>query len=134
MNLAGLVLASNDRYFLAAWTPLAVVGTYGFGLRLAQALSDFVVRPLVAVVPTLHRADDAADAATQRQILAALWPTLAAGGKLLYATCSVFPEENGEQIARFVASQAQATLLAEEQLLPQGDHDGFYYALLQKAR
>ena len=68
----------------------------------------------------------------QRQILEALWSTLLPGGKLLYATCSVFPEENGQQVAAFVAARPQAVLLAEEQLLPQGDHDGFYYALLQK--
>ncbi len=80
-----------------------------------------------------READIAGFARTQRQILDALWPTLAPGGKLLYATCSVFPQENGELVARFVASATQATLLAEERLLPQGDHDGFYYALLQKA-
>jgi 16S rRNA (cytosine967-C5)-methyltransferase len=78
--------------------------------------------------------DIAGFARTQRQILGALWPTLAAGGKLLYATCSVFPEENGEQVAAFAKNTAGALLLAEEQLLPQGDHDGFYYALLQKTR
>nr|WP_238998984.1 16S rRNA (cytosine(967)-C(5))-methyltransferase RsmB [Azospira restricta] len=83
----------------------------------------------------LRREDDIAGfAATQRQILGALWPTLAPGGKLLYATCSVFPEENQEQVAGFLAAEARAELVAEEQLLPQGDHDGFYYALLQKAR
>lgn len=82
----------------------------------------------------LRREEDVAGfAQTQRQILGALWPTLAPGGKLLYVTCSVFPEENGAQIAAFVAAQAQAQLVVEEQLLPQGDHDGFYYALLQKA-
>lgn len=81
----------------------------------------------------LRREDDIARfARMQREILTALWPTLAAGGKLLYATCSVFPEENREQLAAFLASVPQASLLAEEQLLPQGDHDGFYYALLQK--
>ncbi|MDQ5942708.1 MAG: rRNA (cytosine967-C5)-methyltransferase [Pseudomonadota bacterium] len=68
----------------------------------------------------------------QRQILEALWPTLVPGGKLLYATCSVFPEENNRQVAAFVAARPEAALLFEEQLLPQEDHDGFYYALLQK--
>jgi len=72
-------------------------------------------------------------ARTQRRILDALWPALAPGGKLLYATCSVFPEENGKQIAAFLAAVPQAALLAEEQWLPQDEHDGFYYALLQKA-
>jgi 16S rRNA (cytosine967-C5)-methyltransferase len=80
-----------------------------------------------------READIAAFARTQRQILEALWPTLAPGGKLLYATCSVFPEENGDQVARFLAARNDATLLAEERLLPLADHDGFHYALLQKA-
>ncbi len=81
-----------------------------------------------------READIASFARTQRQILDALWPTLAAGGKLLYATCSVFPEENGGQVAGFIAAMPGAGLLGEAQLLPQADHDGFYYALLQKAR
>lgn len=81
----------------------------------------------------LRRETDIHDfAVIQRQILGALWPTLAPGGKLLYATCSVFPEENGEQMALFMASRPQAKLISEEQLLPQGEHDGFYYALVQK--
>lgn len=75
--------------------------------------------------------DIAGFARVQRQILEALWPTLAPGGKLLYATCSVFPEENGRQ-ATFAETKLQARKLVEEQWLPQADHDGFYYALLQK--
>lgn len=81
-----------------------------------------------------READIASFARTQRQILDALWPTLASGGKLLYATCSVFPEENRVQVAGFVAARPDVALLGETQLLPQEDHDGFYYALLQKAR
>jgi 16S rRNA (cytosine967-C5)-methyltransferase len=59
---------------------------------------------------------------------------------LLYATCSIFPEENAQQIKIFVARHADAILLAlppelgDGQLLPDDDHDGFYYALLQRAR
>jgi 16S rRNA (cytosine967-C5)-methyltransferase len=66
-------------------------------------------------------------------ILDALWPLLKPGGKLLYATCSVFPEENGGQIDAFLVRQPDAERLQEEQLLPLEEHDGFYYALLQKA-
>lgn len=86
----------------------------------------------------LRRESDIAQFATvQRQILEALWPCLAAGGKLLYATCSVFPEENRLQVAKFLKRHTDAQRLpiagAEDlQLLPQDDHDGFYYALLQK--
>jgi 16S rRNA (cytosine967-C5)-methyltransferase len=62
----------------------------------------------------------------------ALWPTLAAGGKLLYATCSIMPEENRQQVDAFLKRHGDAKLLKDEQLLPTSEHDGFYYALLVK--
>lgn len=71
-------------------------------------------------------------ARAQAALLLALWPLLKPGGKLLYATCSVFPEENHLQISAFNAAFPQARLLAEAQLLPGSTHDGFYYALLEK--
>ena len=84
-------------------------------------------------------ADVSGFAATQAGILDALWPLLAPGGKMLYCTCSVFPEENGEQVAAFVARHPDARRLPtggsnnELNFLPCADHDGFYYALLAKA-
>ncbi|GBG03201.1 ribosomal RNA small subunit methyltransferase B [Azospira sp. I13] len=86
----------------------------------------------------LRREGDIAQfARVQRQILEALWPTLAPGGRLLYATCSVFPEENSRQIDAFLGRHADAAALPidgqpEYQMLPGSDHDGFYYALLEK--
>jgi len=95
-----------------------------------------------------RESDVAAFAATQARILDALWPLLAAGGKLLYSTCSVFAEENERRVAGFLARHADAlreTLMfpAEAahdggQLLPSPEgavhnQDGFYYALLRKA-
>jgi 16S rRNA (cytosine967-C5)-methyltransferase len=73
----------------------------------------------------------------QANILRGLWSTLAKGGKLLYATCSIFQEENYRQIESFLTKTPDALLLAlpgleEGQLLPCDAHDGFYYALLQK--
>ncbi|WP_432468557.1 16S rRNA (cytosine(967)-C(5))-methyltransferase RsmB [Agarivorans sp. Z349TD_8] len=80
----------------------------------------------------------------QQQILTALWQHLKPGGVLLYATCSVLPEENYQQIAVFLQQTADAELLpinqnetAQQpgwQLLP-GDNnmDGFYYARLRKS-
>jgi 16S rRNA (cytosine967-C5)-methyltransferase len=89
----------------------------------------------------LRRPQDIAKFASQQAvILDALWQTLAPGGKLLYVTCSIFPEENAQQIKSFLARQADASLLAlppelgEGQLLPDDNHDGFYYALLQRAQ
>lgn len=83
-------------------------------------------------------ADVAAFARTQARILDALWPTLAPGGRMLYCTCSVFPEENGEQVRAFRARHPDARPLrtggaaAGWQLLPSERHDGFYYTLLGK--
>ena len=70
---------------------------------------------------------------TQAAILDTLWPLLKPGGSLLYATCSVFVEENSAQIDAFLVRQPDAQRVLEEQWLPQDSHDGFYYALLQKA-
>lgn len=83
----------------------------------------------------------------QARILDALWSTLAVGGQMLYATCSILPEENSEQIAAFLARHTDAKLCPLSvpsglvtvshgwQILP-GEHnmDGFYYALLEKQR
>ena len=88
----------------------------------------------------LRRPTDIAQfAASQRAILAALWRLLAPGGKLLYATCSLFHEENADVVTDFVASHPDAQCLpisdiSGGQLLPNADHDGFFYALLEKAR
>lgn len=86
----------------------------------------------------LRRETDIAQfARVQRQILEVLWPTLAVGGRLLYATCSVFPEENSQQVSAFLARHGDARRIGidgadELQLLPGSEHDGFYYALLEK--
>jgi len=81
----------------------------------------------------LRREDDIASfARTQSRILDALWQVVRPGGKLLYVTCSVFPTENGVQIARFLERQPEARRCHEEQLLPTADHDGFFYCLLEK--
>lgn len=88
----------------------------------------------------LRRDADIAQFATQQAcILAALWRCLEQGGKLLYVTCSVFAEENRQQIESFIASHDDARLLPlpglaaqDLQLLPDHEHDGFYYALLTK--
>jgi 16S rRNA (cytosine967-C5)-methyltransferase len=76
----------------------------------------------------------------QASILDALWQVLAPGGKLLYATCSVFPEENRAQVDAFLAREPRArsvplpALPPAGQLLPCREHDGFFYALLEKPR
>ena len=82
-------------------------------------------------------ADIGAFATSQQRILDALWRTLAPGGKILYCTCSIFPQENGEQVTAFVGRHDDAVRVdIDEQpellLTPDPEQDGFYYALLQK--
>lgn len=80
----------------------------------------------------------------QHDILSSLWSLLKPSGQLLYMTCSVLPEENHQQIERFIANTKDAYCLEfnhpnaidleyGKQTLP-GVHgmDGFYYALLGK--
>jgi 16S rRNA (cytosine967-C5)-methyltransferase len=94
-----------------------------------------------------RESDIAAFAAQQRRVLEAVWPCLARGGRLLYGTCSIFRAENSDRIAAFMAGHDDVLRLPllfpagfhdeEGQLLPSGagtehNHDGFFYALLQK--
>ncbi len=100
----------------------------------------------------LRRESDLASFARQQaHLLSTLWNCLADGGRLLYATCSVFRAENQDIIDKFLRMHADArpidlTALANSeervkaaalelqdgQLLPDDHHDGFYYALLEK--
>ena len=86
----------------------------------------------------LRRADDvAAFAVRQGAILDALWQVLGADGKLLYATCSVFPQENDAVIEAFLRRSPRATRLplpdgGAAQGRPDAERDGFYYALIRK--
>lgn len=88
----------------------------------------------------LRRSSDIESFARQQeQILDALWPLLARDGKLLYATCSIFARENQQVIEAFLSRHKDAhqiTIAARDmnngQLLPNDEHDGFFYALLQK--
>ncbi|TFH87008.1 16S rRNA (cytosine(967)-C(5))-methyltransferase RsmB [Billgrantia azerbaijanica] len=81
----------------------------------------------------------------QRRLLDNLWTLLRPGGSLVYATCSVLPEENSDQIRDFLARTPDARVTTPEdlswgrpagagrQLLPEPDaHDGFFYARLKK--
>ena len=80
----------------------------------------------------------------QQAMLAALWPLLRPGGRLLYATCSVLRRENEQVVAAFLAAWPEAreqptvadwgrALAHGRQIIPgEAGMDGFYYAVLVK--
>ncbi len=95
-----------------------------------------------------RESDIASFARAQHRLLEALWPLLAAGGLLLYATCSLFDAENDAQVRAFLERHADAQrepvafgaqiLHRGGQLLPSlpgavHNQDGFFYALLRKS-
>ena len=85
----------------------------------------------------LRRPHDARELATlSRKILENLWTMLKPGGKLLLATCSIWPEESERQAAALASLPDAVRLSAPGQLLPvygeQEDHDGLFYALFSK--
>lgn len=94
----------------------------------------------------LHRraSDIETLAAQQQRILAALWPLLAPGGKLVYVTCSLLRAENEAVIAAFLAGRDEAHVAPVSlpvgqaagigwQILPgDGDLDGMYYAVIER--
>lgn len=80
----------------------------------------------------------------QKKLLHKLWQLLAPGGKLIYATCSILPEENSEQIQSFVQTNADCKEVQIDkftsnskfglQILPgENNMDGFFYCILQKS-
>jgi len=96
-------------------------------------------------IKMLRRAEDIANLATiQAVLLKAMWPLLKPGGLLLYATCSILPDENNSIVSDFINEQSDANVVelkvnwgqvtpTGRQLFPvDGGHDGFYYALLRK--
>ncbi len=95
----------------------------------------------------LRRESDIAQlAALQQRLLKALWPLVRPGGRLLYCTCSLFLAEGSAQVQTFLANNTDAALMPSPgHLMPthhrkagavpdnaERDHDGFFYALLQK--
>lgn len=104
-----------------------------------------IVRRHVDIKWLRRESDIASFTQQQAAILPSLWQMLAKGGKLLYVTCSIFKEENQDQIDKFLSQHADAKQLPlldsqipeniqhrDGQLLPSDAHDGFFYAVLQK--
>ena len=134
LGLAGARVQAADCADLPAWWN----GT-GFERVLADlpCSASGVVRRHPDIKWLRRPADIATFATRQGEILDALWRVLAADGKLLYVTCSVFPEENEAVVRAFLERTPGAQRLAlaggaPAQLLPGPTHDGFFFAQLTK--
>jgi len=97
-------------------------------------------------IKLLRRAEDIGQLqALQKSILQAVWPLLAPGGQLLYATCSILKQENERQVQAFLAEHDDAIELpidadwgiagacGRQILTGESAMDGFYYARLSKS-
>lgn len=85
-------------------------------------------------IPHLRMAEDIEQLVDiQRKIVTNLWSRLKPGGKLLYVTCSIFPDEGEEQAQWLMQHLSGVTRqVAPGQILPSEFNDGFYYALFSK--
>lgn len=83
-------------------------------------------------------------AKTQQQLLETLWPLLAPGGRMVFATCSILRAEGRDVVAHFLERHPDATAVpcklpvgtpdgAGWRIAPGGDWDGFYYAVLTRS-
>ncbi len=69
----------------------------------------------------------------QEKLLKSIVPLLKPGGRMVYSTCSIHPEENSRQIERFLSTCSDMSLKKEKQILPDTTRqgDGFYAAILE---
>ena len=98
--------------------------------------------PDVKVIRT--KADIAQFATLQLRLLTSVWPHLKIGGQLLYATCSLLPDENEDVVSDFLSTTADAQsvplpkdvgiqMAFGQQVIPSPGHgDGLYYCLIEK--
>ena len=146
------VESNLNRLELSANLQLGDAATYKAEKQFDRILADVpctasgIVRRHVDIKWLRRERDIATFTQQQSAILQHLWLLLAKGGKLLYVTCSIFNEENQLQIDWFLKNTQDATQLPllinnglenniqhqQGQLLPNSNHDGLFYALLQK--
>ena len=72
---------------------------------------------------------------TQQEILCSYSKMVKPGGKLVYATCSVLPSENQDQVKQFLATNDEFTFVSDKKILAsESGYDGFYMALLERKK
>lgn len=68
----------------------------------------------------------------QQQILQDYSKILKKGGKMVYATCSILPSENNEQVEKFLENNPNFKLIKDQKIMPSEGYDGFYMALIER--
>lgn len=68
----------------------------------------------------------------QQQILQDYSKILKKGGQMIYATCSILPSENNEQVQTFLKTNPDFSLVKDQKIMPSEGYDGFYMALIQR--
>ncbi|WJG21663.1 16S rRNA (cytosine(967)-C(5))-methyltransferase RsmB [Vibrio furnissii] len=135
LNLSAKVVCGDARYPEQWWQG----GQFDRILLDAPCSATGVIRRHPDIKWLRRGEDIAALAELQREIIDAMWQQLKPGGTLVYATCSITPQENVLQVKDFLARTSNAQLVGSEldnpgrQILPgEEDMDGFYYAVLTK--
>ncbi len=144
-NLERLALTATLLVADAANTPAWWDGTLFDRILLDAPCSATGVIRRHPDIKILRRPDDiAALIAVQSALLKAIWPLLASGGILLYATCSVLKQENEQQIEGFLSTHDNAielpitaqwgisSTVGRQVMTGQSSMDGFYYAIIAK--
>jgi len=142
LKLGGSIqLAAVDAAETAAWwdgVPFDAV------LLDAPCSATGIVRRQPDVLQHRRASDLDALTATQARLLDALWTTVAPGGVLLYATCSILKAENEAQVEAFLSRTPNAVAeplderfgraagVGRQRLPGELGYDGFYYARLRK--
>lgn len=70
----------------------------------------------------------------QQLILQDYSKILKKGGRMVYATCSILPSENNEQVEKFLENNPDFKLLKDEKIMPSEGYDGFYMALIERLK
>lgn len=68
----------------------------------------------------------------QAEILENYSKVLKSGGKMVYATCSILPSENQEQVRKFIKNNPDFEFIKEDKIMPSDGYDGFYLAVIKK--
>lgn len=143
LPIKNVSLFANDITELSAWWDHVAFDRI---LVDAPCSASGVIRRHPDIKLLRKKTDISTLAETQYRILDILWQTLKSNGKLIYTTCSIFPDENDAVIKLFLSSHPDAihhpikngwgisTHFGQQILTGDRNRDGFYYAILEKTK